>query len=68
VKPARGRRVVVTGSVAFDYLMTFGDRFLDVLVPDRMHRLSVSFRVEVGHDVDERCRAAAVRSAPRIHE
>ena len=39
-------RVVVTGSVAFDYLMTFPERFLDVLVPDRMHRLSVSFRVE----------------------
>lgn len=43
---ASGRRVIVTGSVAFDYLMTFGDRFVDVLVPDRMHRLSVSFRVE----------------------
>jgi adenosine kinase len=40
------RRIVVTGSVAFDYLMTFSDRFVDVLVPDRMHRLSVSFRVD----------------------
>jgi adenosine kinase len=38
--------IVVTGSVAFDYLMTFPERFLDVLVPDRMHRLSVSFRVD----------------------
>ena len=37
---------MVTGSVAFDYLMTFPERFLDVLVPDRMHRLSVSFRVD----------------------
>ncbi len=39
-------RIVVTGSVAFDYLMTFPGRFLDVVVPDRMHRLSVSFLVD----------------------
>jgi len=39
-------RVVVTGSVAYDYLMTFPGRFLDVIVPDRMHRLSVSFLVD----------------------
>jgi adenosine kinase len=37
---------VVTGSVAYDYLMTFPGRFLDVVVPDRMHRLSVSFHVD----------------------
>lgn len=41
-----GKRIVVTGSVAFDYLMTFPGRFLDVVVPDRMHRLSVSFLVD----------------------
>ncbi|HTS02214.1 MAG TPA: carbohydrate kinase family protein [Thermoanaerobaculia bacterium] len=40
------RRIVVTGSVAFDYLMTFPGKFLDVVVPDRMHRLSVSFLVD----------------------
>jgi adenosine kinase len=39
-------RIVVTGSVAYDYLMTFPGRFLDVVVPDRMHRLSVSFLVD----------------------
>lgn len=39
-------RVVVTGSVAYDYLMTFPGRFLDVVVPDKMHRLSVSFLVD----------------------
>jgi adenosine kinase len=42
----RAGRIAVTGSVAFDYLMTFPGRFLDVLVPDRMHRLSVSFLVD----------------------
>lgn len=39
-------RIVVTGSVAYDYLMTFPGKFLDVVVPDRMHRLSVSFLVD----------------------
>jgi adenosine kinase len=40
------RRIVVTGSVAYDYLMTFPGTFLDVVVPDRMNRLSVSFLVD----------------------
>lgn len=39
-------KIVVTGSVAFDYLMRFPGRFQDVVVPDRLHRLSVSFLVD----------------------
>lgn len=39
-------RIVVTGSVAFDYLMRFPGRFVEHLVPDRMERLSVSFLVD----------------------
>lgn len=39
-------RIVVTGSVAFDYLMTFPGRFTEHLIPDRMDRLSVSFLVD----------------------
>jgi adenosine kinase len=42
----REGRIAVTGSVAYDYLMTFPGKFLDVVVPDRMHRLSVSFLVD----------------------
>ncbi|MGE5347317.1 MAG: carbohydrate kinase family protein [Acidithiobacillales bacterium] len=42
----RAGRIAITGSVAYDYLMTFPGKFLDVLVPDRMHRLSVSFLVD----------------------
>ena len=38
--------IVVTGSVAYDYLMSFPGKFTDVVVPDRMHRLSVSFLVD----------------------
>lgn len=48
-------RVVVTGSVAYDYLMTFPGRFLDVVVPDRMHRLSVSFQVDAMRRVRGGC-------------
>ncbi len=39
-------RVVVTGSVAFDYLMRFPGRFVEHLIPDQMSRLSVSFLVD----------------------
>ena len=42
---AKGR-VVVTGSVAFDYLMTFPGRVVEHLIPDRLSRLSVSFLVD----------------------
>ena len=66
MKAASGRRVVVTGSVAFDYLMTFGDRFLDVLVPDRMHRLSVSFRVDAMRRVRGGCAPNIAYSLARL--
>ncbi len=39
-------RIVVTGSVAFDYLMTFPGKFTEHLIPDRMSRISVSFLVD----------------------
>jgi len=60
------RRVVVTGSVAFDYLMTFSDRFLDVLVPDSMHRLSVSFRVDAMRRVRGGCAPNIAYSLARL--
>jgi adenosine kinase len=36
-------RIAVTGSIATDYLMTFNGRFADQLLPDQLHRLSLSF-------------------------
>ncbi len=42
----RPGRVVVTGSVAFDYLMRFPGRFVEHLLPDHLSRLSVSFLVD----------------------
>jgi adenosine kinase len=43
---ARGRDIVVTGSVAYDYLMTFPGRFLEHFLPDHLHHISVSFLVD----------------------
>ncbi len=43
---SKPKTVVVTGSVAYDYLMSFPGKFQDVIVPDRLHRLSVSFLVD----------------------
>ncbi|HZP43650.1 MAG TPA: carbohydrate kinase family protein [Candidatus Binatia bacterium] len=53
----RPGRIVVTGSIAFDYLMTFPGRFLDVMVPDRLHRISVSFLVRDMRRVEGGCGA-----------
>jgi len=48
-------RIVVTGSVAFDYLMTFPGRFVEHLIPDRLSRLSVSFLVDAMRRVPGGC-------------
>lgn len=39
-------RIAVTGSIAEDYLMTYGGRFADVIVPEEIDNLSLSFLVE----------------------
>lgn len=39
-------RVVVTGSLAYDYIMNFPGYFKDHILPDRVHMLSVSFLVD----------------------
>jgi adenosine kinase len=39
-------KVVVTGSIAYDYLMTFPGYFRDHILPDQIARLSVSFLVD----------------------
>jgi len=55
--PNRPGRLVVTGSVAFDYLMTFPGRFVEHLIPDQMSRLSVSFLVDEMRRVEGGCAA-----------
>lgn len=39
-------RIVVTGSLAYDYIMDFPGYFKDHVLPDKVHMLSVSFLVD----------------------
>ncbi len=39
-------KIVVTGSIAFDYLMSFPGRFTEHFLPEHMERLSLSFLVD----------------------
>ena len=40
-----GRRALICGSVAFDTIMVFRDRFSHHILPDKIHMLNVSFLV-----------------------
>lgn len=39
-------KILVTGSVAYDTIMVFNGRFSDHILPDQIHKLSVSFNVD----------------------
>ncbi|HEY7290494.1 MAG TPA: carbohydrate kinase family protein [Vicinamibacterales bacterium] len=39
-------KIVVTGSIAFDYLMSFPGKFIDHFLPEHMERISLSFLVD----------------------
>jgi adenosine kinase len=39
-------RIIVTGSIAFDYLMTFPGSFTEHLLPEHLQRVSLSFLVD----------------------
>lgn len=39
-------RIAVTGSIATDHLMTFPGSFADQLIPDQLHKVSLSFLVD----------------------
>ena len=41
-----GRRLIVTGSIAFDYLMSFPGRFTEHFLPEHLERVSLSFHVD----------------------
>lgn len=40
------RNLIVTGSIAYDYLMTFPGSFTELLLPEHLSRLSLSFLVD----------------------
>src|SRR4051812_49483947 len=37
---------IVTGSIAYDYLMSFPGKFTEHFLPEHMHRVSLSFLVD----------------------
>lgn len=39
-------RIIVTGSLAYDYIMNFPGRFSEHILPDKVHMLTVSFLVD----------------------
>ena len=39
-------KLIVTGSIAFDYLMQFPGKFTEHFLPEHMHRVSLSFLVD----------------------
>ena len=39
-------RIIVTGSIAFDYLMSFPGRFTEHILPEHLSRISLSFLVD----------------------
>jgi adenosine kinase len=39
-------RIIVTGSVAYDYLMSFPGRFSEHILPEQIHHISLSFLVD----------------------
>ncbi len=39
-------KIIVTGSIAYDYLMSFPGKFTELLLPDQLDRLSLSFLVD----------------------
>ena len=40
------KKIVVTGSIATDHLMHFPGRFAEQLLPDQLHKVSLSFLVD----------------------
>jgi len=38
--------VIVTGSLAFDHILDFPGKFSDYIIPDKLHKLNVSFLVD----------------------
>jgi len=40
------KKIVITGSIAFDYLMSFPGHFSEVIMPDQLDNISLSFLVD----------------------
>src|SRR2546423_5172200 len=53
--------IVITGSIAFDYLMSFPGKFTEHFLPEHMNRVSLSFLVDT---MDKRRGGCAPHIAP----
>ena len=42
----RSTSVVITGSLSYDFIMDFSGRFADRIMPDKIHKISLSFLVD----------------------
>lgn len=40
------KNILVTGSLAYDFIMNFNDRFADHIMPDKIHVLNIAFTAE----------------------
>lgn len=40
------KKILVSGSLAYDFIMNFNDRFADHIMPDKIHVLNVAFTAE----------------------
>ncbi len=45
MQTAAQRHALICGSIAYDTIMVFGDRFRNHILPDKIHMLNVSFLV-----------------------
>ena len=39
-------QVIVTGTLGFDYIMDFPGRFVDRIMPEKIHKISLGFLVD----------------------
>ena len=60
--------IVVTGSIAYDYLMTFPGCFRDHILPERLDHISLSFLVDEMHKVRGGCAANIAYSLALLGE
>ena len=45
-QPAATGNILVTGSLAYDYIMDFPGHFKDHILPDKLHCINISFLVD----------------------
>ncbi|NLF00414.1 MAG: carbohydrate kinase family protein, partial [Anaerolineales bacterium] len=59
---------IVTGSIAWDYVMRFPGRFVECILPDQLHHISLSFLVDEMHRQRGGCAANIAYSLALLGE